>query len=643
MVKHRKKRTRRSAAVFWVIVILAIGAFSIAWWVWPGLYTVSPEFYYIVIEKNDQPLKLLKGETCHLHPQDKVRILKVSTNITFNIGVRLVSTDFDINALSYEKLPIASLLPSRSVLHRYQFRVNVKKYNRDLGYVDFVIEPSVEDWLEKAERTIKPDRKLKLLEEAHKFAPNDMRVTEELIRQYKALKKWPQAAALLEQLAKNKTDQKVLFELLEVYRAMGNAAKSASMLQKLVKLNPDNLDLWFQLADLYEKQGKLKQEIKVYEALLPRVPKKRRLDLYKTLGYLYSKTHQTDKAISMYLKAEAMDKKDVNLYYNLATLYEKKGNKEKADLFLSKAVNLRPGDINSRIKLAESLVKKGRLKEADKQLSQVLKKKPNSVKALLLTMKILEKQGDKTRLKGIYRKLLSIDPNNDVIIYNLAVLEYETNYITRSIPYFKKYLKKHPRDIETHRFLFDIYRRKKQSDLALKEAKTIISLNPKETDLYPYIFDSLNKKGDYKTIIRIIKKGLKANPGKVELREYLVVAYLKTKQTELAIDQMVQILKARPKDAKLRLQLAKLQEKQGHTQDAIDSYRKVLDLLPGNTEANKSYVRLLLQVARRQEREGNFGEALDAYKKILDVSPEQEEAQEAYLRLRIKVLPLEKK
>jgi tetratricopeptide (TPR) repeat protein len=618
-----------------------MAAFSVVWWIWPGLYNVSPEFYYILIEKNGQPLKLLNGEVLRLHPQDRVKILKVSTSISFNIGVRLMASGVDINALSYERLPLATLLPERSIFGQHKFRIMVKQYNHNIGYVDIEVEPYLEDWLDKAERTIDAEKRIKILEEALNFSPKDTHIRDRLIEEYKSLKQWSKAATMLEAVAKEKPDQKILFELLDLYEAMSDTNGVISVLKRLSEQNPNDVDIQLQLAATFEKAKKDKDAIEVYESLVGKIEKGKRLPIYETLGYLYTQTDQVKNAISAYSKAVELDKKDANLYYNLSSLYEKMGNKEKANFFLSKAISLKPRDMESRVRLAESLIKKGNLEEAEKYLSDVLAETPDSVSALLLMTKIFEKRGDKKSLKEVYKKILSKDPSNDTLLYNIAVLEYETGNLTNSIPFFKKYLERHPKDIEVHSFLFDIYKRKKAEDLAFKEANTLVRLNPKEVGPYYYMFEYLNKRGNYKGIIEVMENGLKFHPGDIDLREYLILAYLKTGKEDLAIGQMKEALKAKPEDLTLLLHLARLQEKQGSAQEALEAYRKVLEISPGHEEAKEASLRLLLKLARLREAEGNFGEALSAYKKILEISPGHEEAEEAYLRLRIKVLPIE--
>jgi tetratricopeptide (TPR) repeat protein len=642
LAKKNRKKLRRSRAAFWVSLAVVIGCFLVAWWIWPGLYSVSPRLNFVLMEKNDDFVKLINGEVIHLHPEDRIKITEVSTTISFNIGVRLACTGLDVEALTFQKLPLESLLPKEAVYRSNTFRVFVKQHNRELGYIDLVVEPYVEDWLDKAARTIDPKRRLSILEQAHAFAPQDEQIRDRLLQEYKAQGKWAQAASILEAVASNKPEEKTLLDLLEVYESMGNKDGVISVLQKLLKQNPNAVELRLRLAAVLEKAKRTGEAIQAYEASLGGVKEKDKPAIYKTIGYLYTQIQSPEKAIGAYLKALELDKKDVNLYYNLATLYEKTGNEEKADQFLMQAVSLRPDDLENRFVLAQALFQKGNLQEAQKLLEEILDKEPKSTKALLLLASVLDKQGDKNRLMEIYEKLLALDPDNETVIYNLGVLEYETGQWTKSIPYFEKYLKSHPNDAEVHGFLFDLYRKEKHEDLAFTEAKTLTTLKPQEIEPFRYLFDYATARGDYQAVIPFLQQGVKSHPADMELRQFLVLALLKTGKDDLAMEQLSALAKERPKDVNILLQLATLQEKEGRNKDALETYEKILELAPGNKEALEARLSLMLEQARLEEAQGRIREAQQMYKKILDIAPDNQEAGEAYLRLRIQGLPVDK-
>jgi len=594
----KKARTNRTA--FWVITFLIVGAFIAGWWLWTCLYNVSPRFNFLSITKDEKPLKLFNGEILPLHPQNRIRILDVSTNVCFNRGVRLSASHFDVNALRYEEMRFATLLPDEDIFNRYTFRVEIKHGNRSIGHVDILVEPHVEDWLDKAHRTIDRERKVAILERALKAVPEDRRIRDRLVQEYRSLKRWNEVALMLEGIAKENPDEKVLYDLLEVYKAMSKTDGIINVLKSLVEKDPNNMDVRLRLASVLEKSGRLKEAIKEYGEVLKGVAKEDGLYLYKVLGYLYTQTGQTDKAIDSYLSAVELDKKDQNLYYNLFYLYEKTGQKDQANIYLDKAVSLKSGDVESRLTLSERLMEKGKLNEAEKHITEVLKKSPNSMKALLLMVNIMERKGDKEQLKRFYQKILQIEPQNKTVIYNLGVLEYETGDLEKALPYFQKFVESHPKDAEVHNFLFDIYRRQKKDQHAYKEASILLGLKPEEINYFRYVFEFLNKQVNYTKMIEIMKNGVKFHPKNIEMREYLILAYLKTGKEDLAIGEIHEILKIKPKDITLLLQLARLSEKQEKFKEALEAYKKIIDISPGHEEAEEAYLRLRLKVLPKE-------------------------------------------
>ena len=580
-----------------------VAALTAGWLLWRGIYEVSPRFDFALIRVNNESQKVLSGETLRLHPKDSVKILKISTNMISDLGVRLVSSGFDVGALRHEEMILSALLPDQEIFDHYNFRVWIKYRNQELGYIDWQVQPGAKDWLDKASRTINSDHRLAILERAARLLPDNRKIKSKLLEEYRSLKRWGQLAAMLEGMAKKKPDQEILVDLLEVYTTMQSEDDIISVLKRLIELNPDDLGSRNQLAEIYEKSGKLKEAIIEYEGLIERLDKKDRLPFYDRLGYLYTKIDRFKKAVFFYLKAVELDKKDANLYYNLAYLYEKIDQKEKADFYLATAVSLRSKDIEGRLTLAESFIKKKDLKKAKEYLSEVLAEKPKSLEALLLMGQVLEKLGEKKELKKIYERILSIEPKNEAVIFNLGVLEYETGNLKVSLNYLETYLKLHPKDFATHEILFDIYKRQNNVEMALREAHVLVELRPKEIGPYYYIFDQLAAKGDYEAIIRVMEKGLEVNPKQADLRGYLVLAYLETGNEELAIEQIEKILKVRPEDMKLLLHMARLREKREEYSKALVAYEKILELSPDHEEAQEAYLRLKVKGLRGDGQE----------------------------------------
>jgi predicted Zn-dependent protease len=189
----------------------------------------------------------------------------------------------------------------------------------------------------------------------------------------------------------------------------------------------------------------------------------------------------------------------------------------------------------------------------------------------------------------------ALAPDNEIVLYNLAVLEYEAGNSGKSISYFETYLKNHPKDAETLRFLFDLYKKEKKDDSAFDTAKALLALNPGDPGPYPFVFEYLNARNDFKQMAGVMEKGIQARPENVALRQYLVFALLKMGQEDEASIQLAQLAKLKPKDVNLLLQLARLQDSQGNVKEAMETYKRVLEISPGLQEAEDAYLRLRLK------------------------------------------------
>jgi len=594
--KRREKRKTGVRPGVWITVLFIAAALGMSGWLYYGLYVAPPQLSSLLLQVNGEARSLIPGDQLALHPKDRVTILRISTSIPFNLDVRLLSSDFDAEALRYQEEALVRLLPNQNMFRHYHFVVKVKYRNRDLGNITVDIKPYVDDWLDKANRTIDKKQRLVVLEEARAMFPDDERLKKRLLEEYRAQGKWKDVAAMLENASGNTQDKASLLALLETYRAASNTDGMISVLKRLVGLDSKDTDLRLQLAEALEKKGELKSAATQYEAVLNGIPGKEKLLICNKLGYLWAKVGQFQKAISFYKTASDLDPKDSNLLYNLAYLYEKTGNKQDARHYLEKALALSPADLDGRMKLAQELIEGKEWKKAETVLNEILKKKPKSLQALQLMAQVLDKAGRKTALIDVYGRILSITPRNETVIFNLGVLEYEAGNLKNALPRLEEYQKAHPKDLETRTTLFDIYRRLKMTDKSYGEALTLTEMGTKDLDTYLYVADYLSNKGMYTKLIPVLQKGLKLHPDADDLRDYLVVCYLKTGAEKSAMTEMERILKDRPKDLDLLLNLARLREKYADYAGALKAYKKVMDLAPDNEEAQNAYLRLRLKV-----------------------------------------------
>ena len=607
-IRWKKKRKKR---VIFILVALFLSGLLYLLIGGPGsnYFKISlnrllhpvPAFKHIIIEHNGEKKRLTPGHILHIHPSDSLRIVKISTSILFNKGIRLYSQSFDVNALQTQTV-VTKLLPNQDMFRHYTFTITIKHSNNKIGEVGLVIAPSLEDWLTKANRIIDPQKRINFLQTAYKEEKGNFQIKMRLANEYLAQKRWKEGAHIMESMLKEKEDLNLLKKVLDAYEHLHYYNKAIATLKKILINSPEDLDLRLRLAELLEKKGRPKEAVEQYTIILPQLTRNEKIVYMKNIGYLLFQASQKNKALQWYLKAAKYDRKDPNLYYNIGSIYDDLGDPKMAEKYLRLALELKKGDVEGRLRLGQSLFNKNRFTEAKRYVNEILKKKPHHLEALTLLANILEKEGDKKALVNIYKKIVSQNPKNKIILFNLGVLETEQGNLKKGLHHFERLVTIDPKDAQAREALFEIYQRQKRNDLAFNQAVQLIKLFPKKIVYYSYIFDHLTALDEFEQLAHYMIQGVTENPKNFELRQYLILVYLKLKKNELAIKEIKEALKLRPNNTNLLHQLAKIHEGTGNLDQALEVYKKILNISPDDEKAGKAYLSLRLKLLNKGKK-----------------------------------------
>jgi tetratricopeptide (TPR) repeat protein len=559
-----------------------------------------PEFNHLTVEHNGTRKELTSGQTLHAHPYDSLKIVKIATSVLLNRQIRLFSEGFDINAFREETV-ITKLLPGQDPFHYYSYTIVIKHRNDTIGEVGLVVSPSVEDWLVKADKIIDPKKRSAFLRKAIKETGDNIQLRMRLADEYLTLKEWKDAAVIIENIIKEKKDVNLMMKLAEAYENLHYYNSLIRTLGKILALKPENLDTRLRLAEVLEKKGRLKEAIKQYQMILPRLPQDEKIVAMKTIGYLSYQTGQKKEALQWYLKAAKYDKNDPNLYYNIGSIYDEFKQPKQAEKYLRLAINLKQDDIEGRMRLAQSLFKEGKFKEAKGYLQEIIKKDPCHQEALTLLAHIAEKQGDTKTLRSVYKKILSHDTKNTTILYNLGVMEADEGNLKEAVSYFKRVVKINPKDMQAREALFTIYQRQKRNDLAFVQVQRLIKLAPKKISYYRFIFNYLAEQSEFEQVAQYMREAIEPNPKELELRKYLILAYLKLEKNELAANELEKAIRLKPNDTELLHQLATLRVASGDLEPALALYKKILALSPDDEKAQEAYLRLRFKLLHKRK------------------------------------------
>ncbi|BCB95689.1 hypothetical protein JZK55_06110 [Dissulfurispira thermophila] len=153
--------------------------------------------------------------------------------------------------------------------------------------------------------------------------------------------------------------------------------------KKKLQANPADADLWYHLADLYDRSGMYNEAIEAFKKVVELKP-----DMgyaYFKMGTAYNRIDKPEKAVKSFKKAIQLMPDYAVAHNNLAIAYGKLGNTSEEINALKKAIKLRPRYGVARYNLGIAYLKKGEraaakreynlLRQIDEGLASELQKK----------------------------------------------------------------------------------------------------------------------------------------------------------------------------------------------------------------------------------------------------------------------------
>jgi tetratricopeptide (TPR) repeat protein len=375
-------------------------------------------------------------------------------------------------------------------------------------------------------------------------------------------------------------------------------------------------------AERYIQQGKLQNAIAEYEKVVKADPKD--LTVLNTIGDLYARIGQTDKAITYFksvgdtyagqgftVKAIAMYKKLTKLkpsvesvlklaelygqqglqndaraqYLLVAEQYLHSGHLEQAARAFQKILEIDPENTSLQVRLADVYVR--------------LERKDEARKILLSTAEGLQARGSKAEAQEVLARVLHLDPADTQALLMRASLALQNGDAAAAIQLLEPV-----RDLEQQadglRTLALAYLQAGRTEEAGPLAKKLFSATQDAGPLSAYA-DALMKAGEYEQALRVYHQyadKLLAGESNSAL-ENLHACLDHVRDNVAALDLLRQLYE-RAKDQTHLLEvaelLAQLAEESGDLSRARDLYLQLCSLEPNNTAYTQKYERMVQQV-----------------------------------------------
>ncbi|HEY3380395.1 MAG TPA: sulfatase-like hydrolase/transferase [Vicinamibacterales bacterium] len=254
-------------------------------------------------------------------------------------------------------------------------------------------------------------------------------------------------------------DKIELFNLMTDAREVAKDEKSfervVAMYRKVVADDPNVIDAWFNLGNVYYRNGKHEEAISYFKRALELKPD---YDLpVINMANAYRRMGKDDAALAGYEHYLTIDPKNAHVRYQVGEIYLDKGDETRAEQNFKQALEIDPKEASALNALGVIAFTHGDLATAEREARAALDIKKDVRLAHYNLALIAEERHDLAAAETEYRKELELHPNAYKAAFNLGRLYERVGKPVEQIASLKQAVDQNPRFGEGWVFLAKAY------------------------------------------------------------------------------------------------------------------------------------------------------------------------------------------
>lgn len=367
----------------------------------------------------------------------------------------------------------------------------------------------------------------------------------------------------------------------------------------------------------------------------------------ESLGSLYLKSEQFEKALSVYDKLKAIEPENVEILNNLGVIYRRLGRFPESIEVLTEAKRIGTEVETVLYNLGNTYKQMGEYSEAALCFSDVIERKPDDVLAYNHLGSIQALSGRHDMALQSWRRGLQIDPNHPFIHYNMAHSYEILDRPKEAIAEYNAALKTKPGWLDALRALASLQGRTGDEVACASTLKRILAIDTNDSRAYTEMGQILLKSGKTEDAVVWFRKAIQADSSNFQAVLALVQLFEKQGNLEAALKELEEHDRRNPGVFDVLLHLANLYLKVQQFPEAKQVFRRMDEIHPENVNALRLKGRMYAQLGDSEEAEVCFAKILnidpteidfriDLAEQLLQSGklPEAEEQLQAYLKER---------
>lgn len=293
-----------------------------------------------------------------------------------------------------------------------------------------------------------------------------------------AKKKWPKNAIkhYLKALELDKEDINLYYNLAELYERSGNKSEADKYLGMAIARKPDDIESRLKMAgDLIKKKEYKKAETYLNEILKI---KPNSIDVWLLRANIEEKRGDKKKLKEYYQKILSIAPDNKTVIFNLGVFEYETGNLNTAKSYFIKYLKAYPNDIDAR-ELLFNIYKKEKNDElAYAQASKIIDEAPEKKQYYGPIFDYLNKKKDFNAMSKIMTAGLKKNPGDSEITKYLIIASLNTGKEEDAVSLIEDYLKTKPKDVTTLMQLAELYEKLGRLNDSLDTYKKVLAVSP---------------------------------------------------------------------------------------------------------------------------------------------------------------------
>ncbi|MEM1167814.1 MAG: tetratricopeptide repeat protein [Cyanobacteria bacterium P01_H01_bin.35] len=371
-----------------------------------------------------------------------------------------------------------------------------------------------------------------------------------------------------------------------------------------------------QKAEIYLAQGKFEEAILACQQVLK--IEHNFTPTYKTLGNIWQKMGEIDKAKEWYIKAINQQPYWAEVYANLGSIYAQKQQWQLAIECYQKAIKIQPDVVGFYRNLGKIWQQLGKVELARDCQQQVLnlEKQYATASEHLKQGKSLWENGEIEKATADLQTAIKLNPSLAVAYQNLGDILLEIQDFNEAINYYQKAIDIKPELWAVHHKLGKLFQEIGELDAAICSFSLSIEINPNFPWSYKKLGDILEQKGELEEAEKYYQKVIELKSDLWEVRHKLSEIMLQQNKLDEAIDECQYVIKTKLNSPGWVYQIlgnAYLEKKAWDK--AVTFYHKAIRRKVGLPEIYNQLGDALMQLSK-------FSEATIAYRQLIEIKPD---------------------